>query len=70
MSGCKAPELRTETIFLVLSEDTPIGQCFRSPWCPQEASALWHMLRHPRAYPKVSHVGRELGAPGSGWLRH
>lgn len=36
---------------------------------PQEASALGHTLLHPRACLRVSHVGRELGAPGGGWLR-
>lgn len=70
MSGYRVPELRTETIFLVLRGDSPIGQCFRSPQCPQEVSALRRMLLHPRAYLKVSHVGRQLGAPGSSWLRH
>lgn len=66
-TGCRAPELRMETIFLVVRGDSPIGQCFR---CPQEVSALRCMLLHLRAYPKISHIGRELGTPGGGWLRH
>ena len=62
------PELRTETVFFLLRGDTPTGQGLRSSGCPQEASALRHVLLYLKAYPKVSHVGRQLGPlhPGGG----